>query len=200
MNCLGFDLLEQLHQQATKTRALLFHPDTRARIRRGDVHLVRAQWCAYLPTPDVPSFLQTVGLMYDHAIAEGKGIVRVARHLGLSFKYYPEAADACDTTGVMLIKSHGKKPLFSLVFYDKRQRAADMKQGKSLSAQETATLGTTSASTSPCIPPASSPSSARRGGGSRSSLQSGPASVGPGGSNSSRAIPNPASGSSNAQC
>ena len=74
MNCLGFDLLEQLHQQATKTRALLFHPDTRALIRRGDVHLVRAQWCAYLPTPDVPSFLQTVGLMYDHAIAEGNGV------------------------------------------------------------------------------------------------------------------------------
>ena len=134
INRLGFDLLEQLNQQATKTRALLFHPNTRALIQRGDVHLMRAQWCAYLPTPDVPSFLQTVGLMYDHAIAEGKGIVRVARHLGLSFKYYPEAADACDTTGVMLIKSHGKKPLFSLVFYDKRQRVADMKQGKSLSA------------------------------------------------------------------
>ena len=137
---MGFDLLEQLNQQATKTRALLFHPNTRALIRRGDVHLMRAQWCAYLPTTDVPSFLQTVGLMYDHAIAEGKGIVRVARHLGLSFKYYPEAADACDTTGVMLIKSHGKKPLFSLVFYDKRQRVADMKQGKSLSAEETATI------------------------------------------------------------
>jgi hypothetical protein len=140
MNRLGFDLLEQLNQQATKTRALLFHPDTRALIQRGDVHVVRAQWCAYLPTPDVPRFLQTVGLMYDHAIAEGRGIVRVARHLGLGFKYYPEAADACDTTGVMLIKSHGKKPLFSLVFYDKRQRAADMKQGKSLSAAETATV------------------------------------------------------------
>ena len=40
----------------------------------------------------------------------------------------------------MLIKSHGKRPLVSLVFYDKRQRAADMKQGKSLSAQETATI------------------------------------------------------------
>jgi hypothetical protein len=140
MNRLGFDLLEQLHQQATKTRALLFHPATRALIQGGDVHLVRAQWCAYFPTPDVPRFLQTVGLMYDHAIAEGRGIVRVARHLGLSFRYYPEAADACDTTGVMLIKSHGKKPLFSLVFYDKRRRVADMKQGKSLSAQETATI------------------------------------------------------------
>ena len=38
--------MEQLNQQATETRASLFHPDTRALIQRGDEHLVRAQWCA----------------------------------------------------------------------------------------------------------------------------------------------------------
>jgi len=81
INRLGFDLLEELHQQVTQSKALLFDPSTRSSIRDGDIHLVRAQWCAYLPTPDVPSFLQTVGLMYDHAIAEGKGIIRIAKLL-----------------------------------------------------------------------------------------------------------------------
>jgi len=140
INRLGFDLLEELHQQVTQSKALLFDPSTRSSIRDGDIHLVRAQWCAYLPTPDVPSFLQTVGLMYDHAIAEGKGIIRIAKHLGLSFKYYPEGADPGDTTGVMMIKSHGNKPLFSLVFYDKQKRVADMRQGKTLSPDEIATV------------------------------------------------------------
>jgi len=140
INRLGFDLLEELHQQVTRRKALLFDPSTRSSIRDGDIHLVRVQWCAYLPTPDVPSFLQTVGLMYDHAIAEGKGIIRIAKHLGLSFKYYPEGADPGDTTGVMMIKSHGNKPLFSLVFYDKQKRVADMRQGKTLSPAEIATV------------------------------------------------------------
>ena len=42
--------------------------------------------------------------------------------------------------GVMLIKKHGKKSVFSLVFYDKRKRIAQMKQGKSLLPAEATTL------------------------------------------------------------
>ncbi len=140
INRMGFDLLEELSRQATKTAASLFHPDTRALIQRGDVHVVRAQCCAYLPTPDVPKFLQTIALMYDHAIAEGKAIVRIANHLGLSFCYFPNGGEPDDTTGVMMVKAHGNKPLFSLVFYDKRKRVADTKQGKSLSPEESATV------------------------------------------------------------
>ena len=59
--------------------------------------------------------------------------------MGLSFDLYPKAKIE-PVCGVMLIKKHGKKSVFSLVFYDKRKRIAQMKQGKSLLPAEATTL------------------------------------------------------------
>ena len=41
---LGFDLLEELHDQATIGAETLYQPATAAAIRNGDFHLIRAQW------------------------------------------------------------------------------------------------------------------------------------------------------------
>jgi hypothetical protein len=136
---LGFDLLEELHDQATTGAETLYQPATVAAIRSGDFHLIRAQWSAYLPTPDVPTFLQVVGALYSHTISRGKALIQAANYVGLSFDLYPKAKIE-PVSGVMLIKKHGKKSLFSLVFYDKRKRIAQMKQGKSLLPAEATTI------------------------------------------------------------
>ena len=59
------------------------------------------------------------------------------RLLGFEAKTFTENGDV---TGVMLRKRHSKKNLFSLCFYDKRKRVADMRQGKSLLPAEDATI------------------------------------------------------------
>ena len=136
---LGFDLLEELHDQATTGAETLYQPATAAAIRTGDFHLIRAQWSAYLPTSDVWKFLQVVGALYGHTICRGKALIQAANYVGLSFDLYPKAKIE-PVSGVTLVKRHGKKSLFSLVFYDKRKRIAQMKQGKSLLPAEATTI------------------------------------------------------------
>jgi hypothetical protein len=134
---LGFDVLEELYQQARSTKCSLFDPNTAAAIKAGEFRLIRAQWCAYIPTPDVPKFLQLIGVLVGHTIGRGKGLIQIADHLGFEAKTFTENGDV---NGVMLRKRHGKKTLFSLCFYDKRKRVADMRQGKSLLPAEAATI------------------------------------------------------------
>jgi hypothetical protein len=136
---LGFNLLEDLFQQASGTNAPLFHPYTRKTIEFGEIHTVRAQWAGYLPTSDVKQFLQLLGLLFGHTIAKGNGLMQLAQHLGFTFEIYKDKDDLT-VTGVMFRKKHGEKPLFSLVFYDKRKRVADMRQSKSLSLVEAQTV------------------------------------------------------------
>jgi hypothetical protein len=139
MHRLGFNLLDELRQQAMGTKHSLFRRNTSSAIDSGDFHLVRTQWCAYLPTPHVPQFLQVLTALTGHHIRRGTGMIHLADHLGFSFvKFRHEKTD--DLTGVLLKKKHGKKPLFSLNFYDKRKRIADMKQGKTLLPAEVATI------------------------------------------------------------
>lgn len=139
MHRLGFNLLEELCQQARSTNSLFFRRNTRAAIDSGNFHITRAQWCAYLPAPDVSQFLLFLTTLTGHHIRRGTGIIHLADHLGFSFeKYRNKKTD--NLTGVLLKKKHGKKPLFSLLFYDKRKRIADMKQGKTLLPAEVATI------------------------------------------------------------
>ena len=88
---------------------------------------------------DVPTFLQVGGALYGHSISNGKALIQAANYVGLSFDLYPKAKIE-PVCGVMLIKKHGKKSVFSLVFYDKRKRIAQMKQGKSLLPAEATTI------------------------------------------------------------
>jgi hypothetical protein len=134
---LGLDVLEELYQQATGTSGPLFHPKTAAALKAGEFRLICAQWFVYLPTPDVPKFLQLIGVLVGHTIGRGKGLIQIADHLGFEAKTFTENGGV---TGVMLRKRHGKKNLFSLCFYDKRKRTADMRQGKSLLPAEAATI------------------------------------------------------------
>ncbi len=139
MHRLGFNLLDELRKQAKNTNRPLFERKTRAAIDSGDFHIVRAQWRALLPTSDVPQFLQVLTALTGHHIRRGTGIIHLADHLGFSFeKYSHEKTD--DLTGVRLKKKHGDKPLFSLSFYDKRKRIADMKKGKTLLPAKVATI------------------------------------------------------------
>ena len=134
---IGLDVLEELYQQATSANGPLFHPDTAAAIKAGEFRLIRAQWCVYIPTADVPKFLQLIGVLVGHTIGRGKGLIQIADHLGFDAKAFREG-DA--VSGVTLWKRHGKKTLFSFCFYDKRKRVADMRQGKSLLPAEAATV------------------------------------------------------------
>ena len=139
MHRLGFNLLDELRNQAINTNRPLFERKTRAAIDCGDFHIVRAQWRAYLPTSDVPQFLQVLTALTGHHIRRGTGMIHLADHLGFSFENYShEKTD--DLTGVQLKKKHGDKPLFSLSFYDKRKRIADMKKGKTLLPAKVATI------------------------------------------------------------
>ncbi len=139
MHRLGFNLLAELRQQAMGTKHSLFRRNTISAIDSGHFHIIRAQWRAYLPTFDVPQFLQVLTALTGHHIRRGTGIIHLADHLGFSFeKHSHEKTD--DLTGVLLKKKHGDKPLFSLRFYDKRKRIADMKQGKTLLPAKVATI------------------------------------------------------------
>jgi hypothetical protein len=136
--CLGFNVLEELHAQLPGTHEPLFDPATQAVIRSGQIHIVHAQWSAYLPSPDTARFLQVTTALYEHTIAKNKTIINIADQMGLKFESYVD--DDGNLTGLMLRKRHGKKPVFSLVFYDKRKRIADMKQGKTLVPAERSTV------------------------------------------------------------
>jgi hypothetical protein len=109
-----------------------FREDTE--IKRGDFELVRTQFCCYLPTPDVQKFLQLLTLLYTPLITEDEGVINLAEHLGLKVKHFTDKKHRI--TGIQFQWRHGKKLVTSLVFYDKRKRVAQMRQGKTLSEEE----------------------------------------------------------------
>ena len=131
---MGFDLLRQLAQQAGLTSGEVFSPRTLRAIKRGDVHVARSQWAGYLPAA-VPAFLQTLVVLYEQTIAHGQEIIQLATHLGLRFKKYSRKATRA-LTGVILQKRQGNKLQYSLEFYDKAARVAQMRQGRSLTKTE----------------------------------------------------------------
>jgi hypothetical protein len=138
---LGFYVLDDLLQQATSTqsRESLFDAITRDAIERGEPHVVRAQFSAYLPTDNVARFLQLMAVMFGQTIGARTGIINLADHLGLELNIYPDPKSH-EVAGVMLRKKQGNKPLFSLVFYNKETRLRQMRQRKGLPADETATV------------------------------------------------------------
>jgi hypothetical protein len=135
---LGFDLLGQLAQQAGLISGELFSPPTLQAIQDGDVHVVRSQWAAYLPA-DVPAFLQMLVVLYEQTIAHGPRIIQLATHLGLTFTRYPPQTNR-PLTGVLLQKRQGNKLQYSLSFYDKAARVAQMRQGRTLTRIEDSTI------------------------------------------------------------
>jgi hypothetical protein len=83
----------------------------------------------------VPAFLQTLVVLYEQTIAHGQEIIQLATHLGLRFKKYSRKATRA-LTGVILQKRQGNKLQYSLEFYDKAARVAQMRQGRSLTKTE----------------------------------------------------------------
>jgi hypothetical protein len=134
-----FRLLSLFALQASLTKQEVFGERTLQAIEAGDIEVIRTQNCCYYPTPDVSVFLQTFAVLFDQTIADGKGIRQLAHHLGLRFSLFTHPTNHL-VTGVMLQKIQGTKILWSFVFYDKRVRVAQMRQGKSLTAVETTTV------------------------------------------------------------
>jgi hypothetical protein len=134
-----FRLLSSFAQQASLTKQAVFGERTLQAIEAGDIEVIRTQNCCYFPTPDVFVFLQTFAILFDQTIDDGKGVRQLANHLGLKFSLFRHPTNNL-LTGVMLQKTQGAKVLWSFVFYDKRARVAQMRQGKSLTAEETATV------------------------------------------------------------
>jgi hypothetical protein len=87
---LGFYVLDDLVQQTTKmeSKVSLFDAITRDAIERGEPHIVRAQFCAYLPSDNVARFLQLMAIMFGQTIGARTGIINLATHLGLEFNIY----------------------------------------------------------------------------------------------------------------
>jgi hypothetical protein len=135
-NRMGLHLLPQLARQAGLISGELFSRQTLQAIKDGDVHVVRGQWAAYLPA-DVLAFLQLLVVLYDQTIAYKKGIIQLATHLGLTFTRYPAIGPL---TGVKFQKHQGNKLQFSVSFYDKAARVAQMRQGRSLTLLEATTV------------------------------------------------------------
>jgi hypothetical protein len=135
---IGFELLGQLAQQAGLIAGELFSAQTLQAIQNGEVHVTRSQWASYLPAV-AHAFLQTLVVLYEQTIAHGQGIIQLATHLGLTFTRYPPQANRL-LTGVMLQKRQGNKLQYSLSFYDKRARVAQMRQGRTLTRIEAATV------------------------------------------------------------
>jgi len=135
---LGFEILEQFHQHSN-LGAALFSINARQVIECGDIHVVRAQWASYLPTPDVPRFLQLMTIINAQTIAQGSGVIKLATHLGFEFEYFTDP-EGNEVTGVLHIKRHGKKPVYSATFYNKVRRVAQMRQGKTLTRAELDTV------------------------------------------------------------
>jgi hypothetical protein len=130
---LGYDLLDAMHAQRFKGQRLF--SGSAADIRAGRFRVLRAQWASYIPTGDRLGFLQLLPTIYGHTILSGKGTVNLAHHLGLIFDPYPRDGTE-ERTGIVLQKRHGKKPAWSVVFYDKRARVAQMKQLGTLTEEE----------------------------------------------------------------
>jgi len=105
-----------------------------AEVKRGDFELVRTQFCCYLPTPNVQRFLQLLTVLYAPLVTEAEGVINLAEHLGLKVKHFTDKKHRI--TGIQFQWRHGKKLVTSLVFYDKRRRVAQMRQGKTLSEEE----------------------------------------------------------------
>jgi hypothetical protein len=137
---LGFVVLEELAQQATGLNEPLFDDSTWSRIRDGDIHIVRVQFCAYLPSPDVPRFLQGLTGLYGHTIATGQGIINLATLQGLKFERPYVNPTTNEVTTVLVIKARGKKPAISAGFYNKEARLREMRQRKGLPEPKTATV------------------------------------------------------------
>ncbi len=139
VNRVLFDFLETLCAQMTVFDDGLFEAATAEAITRGNFTLVRAQWCCYLAVEDVPGFLQFLPVIFGQTIATSDGIIGLASHLGLRCHVWTDPRTH-RVTGVMLEKRHGKNSVFSLVFYDKQKRVAQMRQGKTLTDPETALI------------------------------------------------------------
>ena len=133
--CSGFQFLTETYRQVLNTQEELFSTGTLGRIIHGDFSLARVQWAAYLPAADRVRFLQLITILYGQTIAQDKEVISLATRLDLISVPYPDP-DNHLVTGVMLIKRHGKKYVSSVVFYDKRERIAQMHQGKTLTVQE----------------------------------------------------------------
>ena len=136
---LGYNLLDAMYAQAFKGKRLFSRSSTD--ISAGRFRVLRAQWASYVPTHDRLGFLQLLPTIYGHTILSGKGTVDLAHHLGLIFDPYPRDGTE-ERTGIVLQKRHGKKPAWSVVFYDKRARVAQMKQLKTLTEAEIAIIST----------------------------------------------------------
>jgi hypothetical protein len=134
---LGYDLLDAMHAQAFQGKRLFSRSSTD--IRNGWFRVLRTQWASYIPTPDRLGFLQLLPALYGHTILSGKGTINTADHLGLIFDPYPRDGTE-ERTGVVLQKRYGKKPAWSVVFYDKRKRLAQMKQLQTLTEAEIAII------------------------------------------------------------
>ena len=134
---LGYDLLDAMHAQAFQGKRLFSRSSTD--IGNGRFRVLRAQWASYIPTPDRVGFLQLLPTIYGHTILSGNGTVDLAHHLGLIFDPYPRDGTE-ERTGIVLQKRFGKKPAWSVVFYDKRARIAQMKQLKTLTEAEIAII------------------------------------------------------------
>ena len=138
---LGFVSLEELWRQASGSSERLFDRATWERIDDGEVHVVRAQFCAYLPAPDVPEFLKGLAVLYGQTIACGRGVVNLARLQGLEFEKQPYVEPgSSEVTGVTVIKRQGKKPSLSAVFYNKERRLRQTRQRKGLPKLKEATV------------------------------------------------------------
>jgi len=129
-----FEVLETLNAATTGTTEPVFGADTLDAIKRGDFEIIRVQHCCYLPTADVARFLQLICLLYAQPVYDAERITNLAEHLGLKVKTYTGKNNR--VTGVMLQKLHGKKVVASLVFYDKKRRVAQMRQGETLHPDE----------------------------------------------------------------
>jgi hypothetical protein len=138
LNRLGFRFLKEFHEQISNEKHL-FERQTDSAIAKGNFQIVRAQFCVYFPTPNVPIFLQLMAILYSHTITEGDSIIQVATHLGIRLRIHTDPGSNL-VTGVTLQKLYGDKPVYSLVFYDKRVRVAHMRQGKSLTKSERDTI------------------------------------------------------------
>ena len=130
---LGYDLLDAMHAQAFQGTRLFSRSSTD--IRNGRFRVLRAQWASYIPTSDRLGFLQLLPAIYEHTILSGKGTTNTADRLGLIFDPYPRDGTE-KQTGIALQKRYGKKSAWSVVFYDKRARLAQMKQLKTLTDAE----------------------------------------------------------------
>jgi hypothetical protein len=132
---LGFETLEKLYQQAMGDDNPLFSASTRNAISNGDIHIVSAQWAAYLPTKDKELLTQTLVLLLRQNIARRKGVFALAKYLGLVFTDYVNF-DTEEVPGIMMRKLYGKKHVFSVSLYDKLVRLGQMRQVATLLAKE----------------------------------------------------------------